>query len=217
MPRLEFDKIGERYYETGIDQVVYYSYTGGKYTDGEAWNGVTNLTENKTGAESNPLYADNTKYLTLRSLEEYGLTIECYTYPTGFEKANGMAEISKGIKILQQARSTFGIAFRTIIGNDTEGESLGYKYHLVYGCSASPSEESNATVNDSPEPKTMSFEIATTPVSVTGFKPTACVVIDTRDFEEGAIQNLEKKLYGDEENKAELPLPDELASILVAA
>lgn len=216
MPRLEFDKIGERFYETGVDQTVYYDYKEGKYTDGEAWNGITTITENKTGAESNPLYADNIKYLNLRSLEEYGLTVECYTYPTGFEKANGIAEIFKGIKILQQARTTFGMSFRTIVGNDTEGESLGYKYHLVYGCSASPSEESNATVNDSPEPKTMSFEIATTPVSVTGFKPTACVIIDTRDFDSAIIKKLEDKLYGDEANKAELPLPDELASILVA-
>ena len=213
MSKIEWDKIGERLYETGVDHVVLYGYTEGKYKNGVAWNGVTNITENKSGAEPSPLYADNIKYLVLKSLEEYGITIECYTYPKEFEKCNGMATLQKGVTIGQQPRSSFGLSFRTLVGNDTEGEAHGYKLHLVYGCDASPSEESNATINDSPEAKTMSFEVTTTPVAVTEHSNTSCIIIDSTQVDKTKLESFEKKLYGAEEgvDGAVLPLPDEVA------
>ena len=214
MPRIEWDKIGERLYETGVDHVVLYEYTEGEYTNGVAWNGVTNITENKSGAEPSPLYADNIKYLVLKSLEEYGITIECYTYPEAFAKCNGMATLEKGVSIGQQPRSSFGLSFRTLIGNDTENESHGYKLHLVYGCDASPSEESNATINDSPEAKTMSFEVTTTPVAVTDHNSTSCIIIDSTQVDKTKLQAFEKILYGDTE-AAKLPLPDAVKEAFV--
>ena len=213
MAKIEWDKIGQRLYETGVDHVVLYEYADGKYKNGVAWNGVTNVTENKSGAEPSPLYADNIKYLVLKSLEEYGITIECYTYPEEFAKCNGIASLQKGVMIGQQPRSSFGLSFRTLIGNDTEGENHGYKLHLVYGCDASPSEESNATINDSPEAKTMSFEITTTPVAVTDHNSTSCIIIDSTAVDKTKLIAFEKKLYGEEEGAdgAILPLPDEVA------
>lgn len=212
MPKIEWDKIGERLYETGVDHVVLYPYEDGEYKHGVPWNGVTNITENKSGAEPSPLYADNIKYLILKSLEEYGLTVECYTYPKEFEECNGIATLEKGVSIGQQPRKSFGLSFRTKIGNDTDGEDHGYKLHLVYGCDASPSEESNATINDSPEAKTMSFEITTTPVAVDGHNNTSTIVIDSTEFkgDTSKLVEFEKILYGDsdEENGAVLPLPD---------
>lgn len=221
MAKIEWDAIGERLYETGVDHVVLYQFEGGKYKKGVAWNGVTNITENKSGAEPSPLYADNIKYLILKSLEEYGLTIECYTYPKEFEACNGIATLEKGVSVGQQPRKTFGLSFRTKVGNDTDGEDHGYKLHLVYGCDASPSEESNATINDSPEAKTMSFEITTTPVAVEGHNNTSTIVIDSTDFE-GDLSKLtafEKKLYGDgeEADGAVLPLPDEVKQAFTEA
>lgn len=211
--KIEFDKIGERLYETGVDHVVLYEYSDGQYTNGVAWNGVTGITENKSGAEPSPLYADNIKYLVLKSLEEYGITIECYTYPKEFEKCNGMATLAKGVTIGQQARSTFGLSFRTRIGNDTVGEDYGYKLHLVYGCDASPSEENNDTINDSPEAKTFSYEVTTTPVAVADYKNTSCVTISSIDTNKTNLEALEKILYGSEEAAPRLPMPDELKTI----
>ena len=217
MPRIEWDKIGERLYETGVDHVVLYPYEDGEYKQGVPWNGITNITENKSGAEPSPLYADNIKYLVLKSLEEYGLTVECYTYPDEFAKCNGIAELQKGVSVGQQPRKSFGLSFRTKIGNDTDGEDHGYKLHLVYGCDASPSEESNATINDSPEAKTMSFEITTTPVAVDGHNNTSTIVIDSTAFKEDNQKLLafEKTLYGEgteaELKGAYLPLPDDVA------
>lgn len=213
MAKIEWDKIGERLYETGIDHVVLYNYVDGAYKNGSAWNGVTALTENKSGAEPSPLYADNIKYLVLKSLEEYGLTLEAYYFPKAFEKCNGIAQIAKGVTIGQQTRETFGLSFRTLIGNDTLGENFGYKLHLAYGCDASPSEESNSTVNESPEAKTLSYEISTTPVAVTGAKPTSCITIDSTECDPEKLAAIEKILYGDEENEPRLPLPDEVAQI----
>ena len=212
MAKIEWDKIGQRLYETGVDHVVLYEYAEGQYKNGVAWNGVTNITENKSGAEPSPLYADNIKYLVLKSLEEYGVTIECYTYPEAFAKCNGMAQLQKGVMIGQQPRSSFGLSFRTLIGNDTDGEKHGYKLHLVYGCDASPSEEANATINDSPEAKTMSFEVTTTPVSVTDHSSTSCIIIDSTAVNAEKLAAFEKTLYGDgDAASATLPLPDAVA------
>lgn len=223
---ISWDKIGERLYETGVDHVVIYGQDeSGMYTNGEAWNGVTNITENKSGAEPTPLYADNIKYLVLKSLEEYGITVECYTYPRLFEKCNGMAELTPGAMIGQQTRASFGMSFRTLVGNDIKHEDYGYKLHLVYGCDASPSEESNATINDSPEAKTMSFEITTTAVDVDDgsgeFRPTSCVTINSVDFADNkeALTKLEDILYGRTASPHDypyLPLPSELKQILTS-
>lgn len=214
MPRIEWDKIGEHFYETGVDRVALYSYADGAYKNGVAWNGVSGITENKSGAEDTPIYADNTKYLNMKSLEEYGVTIECYTYPKEFEKCNGMATLAQGAVLGQQAREIFGLSFRTLLGNDILGDSYGYKIHLVYGCSATPSEESNSTVNDSPEAKTLSYEVSTTPVTVTGFRNTSCVTIDSTEVDKEVLKKLEDILYGSESEEARLPLPDELKTIL---
>ena len=213
MPKIEWDKIGERLYETGLDHVVLYDLVDGAYTNGVAWNGVTSMNENKSGAEPSPLYADNIKYLVLKSIEEYGLTLECYTYPQEFEKCNGVTQLAKGVTIGQQVRNSFGLSFRTLIGNDIVGENFGYKLHLVYGCDASPSEESNSTINDSPEAKTLSYEITTTPVAVKNAKNTSCVTINSTECDSEKLAALEKILYGDEENAPRLPLPDEIATL----
>lgn len=214
---LTWDKIGERLYETGVDHVVIYEYkeTEG-YTNGEAWNGVTNITENKSGAEATPLYADNIKYLVLKSLEEYGVTIECYTYPKLFEKCNGMAELEKGVMAGQQTRSSFGLCFRTLVGNDIDHEDYGYKLHLVYGCDASPSEESNATISDSPEAKTMSFEVTTTPVEIDAqHRQTSCITINSKDVTtQENLKALEEVLYGKESTPPKLPMPTEVVKLI---
>lgn len=220
-----WDKIGERLYETGVDHVVIYELgEDGTYNNGEAWNGVTNITENKSGAEPTPLYADNIKYLVLKSLEEYGITVECYTYPKLFEKCNGMTELVKGAMLGQQTRSSFGLSFRTLVGNDIKHEDYGYKLHLVYGCDASPSEESNSTINDSPEAKTMSFEITTTAVDVgdAQYRPTSCITINSADFgssDASKLKTLEDILYGTSSSSKDapyLPLPSEVKEILTS-
>lgn len=208
--RVEWDKLGERLYETGVDHVVLYQFVDNHYTNGVAWNGVTGITENKSGAEPSPLYADNIKYLVLKSLEEYGITIESYTYPDEFEANNGMEELATGVVIGQQTRSTFGLSFRTMVGNDTEHEAYGYRLHLVYGCDASPSEESNSTINDSPEAKTFSYEISSTPVVMDNGKTTCCVTVDSKKADKTKLKALEDKLYGGPGVAAELPLPDEI-------
>lgn len=215
MSKLVWDKISERFYETGIDRAVLYPATStGTYPKGVVWNGVTGVTESPSGAEATPVYADNQKYLTLMSLEEFGATIEAYTYPKEFEVCDGSAEIAPGVLIGQQNRQTFGLCYRTIKGNDTELDSHGYKIHIIYGCSASPSEKGFQTVNDSPEAITFSWEVTTTPVPVEGFKPTASLVIDSTVVDPTTLAEIEEILYGTAEDEAYLPLPDELMILL---
>ena len=211
--RVEWDKLGERLYETGVDHVVLYQLVDHDYTNGVAWNGVTSVTENKSGAEASPLYADNIKYLVLHSLEEYGITVECYTYPDEFAQNNGMLELASGVSIGQQARAVCGVSFRTLIGNDVQNERYGYKLHLVYNCSASPSEESNATISDSPEAKTMSYEMTCTPVTMRDGATTACVTIDSTKTDKALLAALEDILYGGEGVAARMPQPDEIKSL----
>lgn len=214
MSRLVWDKSGERFFETGVSNGVLYPFAEGAYTTGVAWNGLTAVTESPSGAEATPLYADNIKYLNLMSAEEFGATIEAYTYPDEFKACNGEAEIVPGVSVGQQERQQFGLCYRTILGNDTERNNHGYKLHVVYGCLAAPSERAYATVNDSPEVMTLSWEITTTPVEVTGFKPTSIITIDSTKVAAEKMKALEDLLYGTAEKEAELPLPDKIAEIL---
>lgn len=213
MSKLVWDNTGERLYETGVSKGVLYIPTGGVYSKGVAWNGLTAVTESPSGAEATPLYADDIKYLNLMSNEEFGCTIEAYTYPDEFAECDGSASLVDGVYIGQQARKTFGFCYRTVLGNDTESNDHGYKLHLVYGCLAAPSEKSYATINDSPEAITFSWEVSTTPVNVTGHKPTACITIDSTKADPTKLATLEAKLYGDTSSEAMLPLPDEIAQI----
>lgn len=213
MSKLVWDNTGERLYETGVSKGVLYIPTGGVYSKGVAWNGLTAVTESPSGAEATPLYADDIKYLNLMSNEEFGCTIEAYTYPDEFAECDGSASLVDGVYIGQQARKTFGFCYRTVLGNDTESNDHGYKLHLVYGCLAAPSEKSYATINDSPEAITFSWEVSTTPVNVTGHKPTACITIDSTKVDPTKLAALETKLYGAESTEAMLPLPDEIAQI----
>lgn len=217
MSKLIWDATGERYYETGVKNGVLYVYDAGKYGTGVAWNGLTAVTESPSGAEASPLYADDTKYLELMSNEEFGGTIEAYTYPDEFKVCNGEAELTTGVSIGQQARKSFGFCYRTVIGNDTENNEYGYKLHLVYGAKASVSEKAYATINDSPEAITFSWEFTTTPVAVEGFKPTSIVTIDSTKVAEEKMAALEAKLYGSESEEPTLPLPAEIITILGAA
>ena len=219
MAKLVWDKVGEHLYETGVDHgVLYFPDVQGDYKNGVAWNGLISVSESPSGAEATGQYADNIKYLNLISAEEFGATIEAYTYPPEFEAANGNKELveSSGVYIGQQARSVFGFCYRTMIGNDTDGQEHGYKLHLVYGCQVSPSEKAYQTINDSPEALTFSWELSTTPVNVTGFKPTALLVIDSTKVAKEKLEAIEAKLYGDASNPAVLPKPDEVAEILNA-
>ena len=221
MARIEWDKSGERYYETGVRKgVLYLMEEGGVYPKGVPWNGLTGVTESPSGAEATPLYADDIKYLNLISAEEFGATVEAYTYPDEFKVCNGEAELSKGITIGQQTRKTFGLCYRTVIGNDIENENYGYKLHLLYGCVAAPSERAYATVNDSPEAITFSWEIKTTPVNVNidgkDFKPTATLTIDSDKVDAEKLAALEDILYGTEEAEARMPLPAEIAQLFAA-
>lgn len=225
--KLKWDQSGERFYETGTDRGVFYSYkvtneaTGStpaeyKYTDGEAWNGLTSVTQSPSGAESTPLYADNTKYIELTSAEDFGGTIEAYTYPDGFAKCNGEASLVAGITIGQQERMPFGFSYRTKLGNDVLGDSYGYKIHLVYGAKAAPSEKAYTTVNDSPEAITFSWEFTTTPVAVAGFKPAAHLEIDSSKVDKDKLADFEAKLYGSGSEEATMPLPDEVLAFFKA-
>lgn len=215
MARLEWDKTGERFYETGTDRgVLYPTADGGEYGNGVPWNGLTAVTESPSGAEATALYADNTKYLSLMSVEEFGATLEAYTYPDEFAECDGSASIAKGVVIGQQERKSFGLSYRTKVGNDIEGDDLGYKIHIIYGVKASPSEKSYATINDSPEAVTFSWELTTTPVNVAGFKPTASITIDSTKANPTDLKSLEDILYGDSDNEPRLPLPDEIATIM---
>ena len=218
MSKIIWDNIGEHLYETGVDHgVLYVQDASGAYPNGVAWNGLTAVTESPSGAESTPLYADNIKYLNLVSAEEFGATIEAYTYPAEFAECNGEATLAKGINLGQQTRKTFGMCYRTTMGNEIEGNAYGYKLHLIYGAQASPSEKAYATINDSPEAITFSWEVTTTPVPVENFKPTSYVVIDSKSIDADKLAALEAILYGDESTDARLPLPNEIAQLMSAA
>ena len=212
--KLVWDEVGKRFYETGVNKGVLYPQSAeGAYPKGVAWNGLTAVTESPSGAEATPLYADNIKYLTLMSAEEFGATIEAYTYPNEFGACNGEADLIEGVSIGQQSRKAFGMSYQTRVGNDVDSE-LGYKIHLIYGAKAAPSEKAYATINDSPEAITFSWEVTTTPVEVTGFKPTASLVIDSTKVEAEKLAAIEKVLYGDTDVEARLPLPDEVLQII---
>lgn len=214
MSKLVWDQTSERLYETGVDRGVVYPQEGGSYPKGAAWNGLINVTLSPSGAEATPLFANNRKYLNLISVEELGGSIEAYTYPEEFGVCNGEAELAKGVTLGQQKRKPFGFAFRNLIGNDSDGTAYGYKIHLIYGATAAPSEDANATVNDSPEAKTMSWEFSTTPVDVSGFEPTASITIDSTKVDAEKLAALEAVLYGSESEEARLPLPDEVATLI---
>lgn len=214
MAKLVWDQTGERLYETGVKNCVLYIPTDGVYSKGVAWNGITAVNESPSGAEPNPLYADDIKYLNLMSTEEFGASIEAYTYPDEFAQCDGSASIAKGVSIGQQTRKTFGLCYRTTLGNDTEGNDYGYKLHFIYGALASPSEKAYATINDSPEAITFSWEISTTPVEVTGYKPTASLTIDSTAANPTKLAALEDILYGTQETEARLPLPNEIATLM---
>ena len=216
MSKIVWDKTGERYYETGVNHGVLYVKNGDTYEEGVAWNGLTAVTESPSGAEASPLYADNIKYLNLVSNEEFGGTIEAYTYPDEFKVCNGEAELATGVVIGQQSRKEFGFCYRTTMGNDTLGNDYGYKLHIVYNALAAVSEKAYATINDSPEAITFSWEFTTTPVEVEGFKPTACVTIDSTKVDKTKLTALEAKLYGSESEEPTLPSPAEIATMFAA-
>jgi hypothetical protein len=215
MAALVWDAIGDRYYETGVDRgVLYIPDVGGAYSTGVAWNGLTSVTESPTGAEATAQYADNIKYLNLLSAEEFAATIEAFTYPDEFAQFDGLATPEPGVMVGQQARRTFGLSYRTRIGNDLEGDDLGYKIHLVYGCQASPSEKAYNTVNDTPEAITFSWEVSTTPVPVTGLRPTSLITIDSRLVDPADLTAFELIIYGDTAIVPSLPMPDAVITAL---
>lgn len=221
MSKLKWDQTGERLYETGVRNGVLYPLgSNGTYPKGVAWNGLTAVTESPSGAEATPLYADDIKYLNLMSTEEFGATIEAYTYPDEFAECDGSAALATGVQIGQQARKTFGLCYRTALGNDVVGNDYGYKLHIIYGALAAPSEKAYATINDSPEAITFSWEVTTTPVNVTGFKPTASITIDSTKANATKLAALEEILYGKDAAsggqavEARLPLPDEIAQLM---
>lgn len=223
MPKLTWDNIGERTYETGVDHGILFPQKNGLYPKGVAWSGLTSVAENPSGAEDNAVYADNIKYLNIKSAEDFGATIECVTYPDEWAQCNGMAEMVPGVMLGQQARNTFGLAYRTRIGNDTAGDSYGFKLHLIYGCSASPSSITYSTVSESVEPNTFSFEISTTAIPVEGndtdgkpFRPVASITIDSTKIDETKLQSLLDVLEGTEDTESRLPLPNEIKTILAA-
>ena len=217
MSKLIWDATGERYYETGVKNgVLYLKDAQGAYNTGVAWNGLTAVTESPSGAEASPFYADDIKYLNLMSAEEYGVTIEAYTYPDEFAECDGSAALATGVYIGQQTRKPFGLCWRTVLGNDVENNDYGYKLHIMYEGLAAPSEKAYATINDSPEPITFSWEVTTTPVTVAGFKPTASITIDSTKVDEAKLTALEAILYGTEDQEPRLPLPDEIATLMGA-
>lgn len=221
MSKLVWDQVGQRFYETGVDHCVLYPQKEGAYPLGVAWNGIISISENPSGAEDSPQYADNIKYLNLKGTEEFGATVECYTYPDEWMECDGSAEAAPGVMVMQQKRNTFGLVYRTRVGNDTSGDSLGYKLHLIYACSASPSERSYSTVNDSPEANTFSYEISTTAVPVsftledgTELRPTSAIVIDSTKTAKAKLTALEDTLFGTEDAEPRLPMPDEVLTMM---
>lgn len=214
MAPLTWDLVGERFYETGVDHgVLYLPDQAGIYNTGFAWNGLTTVTESPSGAEASPQYADNIKYLNMISAEEFGATIEAFTYPDEFAQCDGTALPNPGVAIGQQGRKMFGLSFRTRKGNDVEGSDFGYKLHLIYGAQAAPSEKAYATINDSPEAIAFSWDVTTTPVPVTGHKPTALIVIDSTVVDEANLTSLEALLYGAASTPAALPTPDAVIAL----
>lgn len=215
MAKLVWDKTGERFYETGVKKgVLYPQAAGGTYPKGVPWNGLTAVTESPSGAEPTPLYADDIKYLNLMSVEEFGATVEAYTSPDEFAECDGRASIAKGVSIGQQKRKAFGMSYVTTLGNDVDGNSHAYQIHLIYGALAAPSEKAYASINDSPEAMTLSWELSTTPVEVPGFEPTASVTIDSRTTPAAKLTALEAILYGSESEDARLPLPSEIITLV---
>jgi len=217
MSKIVWDEVGKRFYETGIKQgVLYPQDASGTYPSGVAWNGLVSVTESPSGAEASPQYADDTKYVELMSTEEFGATIEAYTYPEEFGQCDGTAELAPGALIGQQSRKGFGLCYRTTIGNDILGNDLGYKLHLIYGAKAAPSEKAYSSINDSPELITFSWEVTTTPISVTGHKPTSTLTIDSTKVDATKLAALEDLLYGTASNPAKLPTPNEVLTLLSA-
>lgn len=223
MSKLKWDTVGERFYETGVDHGVLYPILNGAYANGTAWSGLTSVAENPSGAENNPFYADNIKYLNIQGAEDFGATVECYTFPDEWAACNGQKELAPGVMIAQQTRRTFGLSYRTKVGNDTDGLDHAYKIHLVYGATASPSPVTYSTVNESPEPNTFSFELSTTavPVTVTDsegnkFSAAASLTIDSRTTDTTKLKALEDILYGTDDMEARLPLPDEIFELMSA-
>ena len=215
MPKLKWDQTGERLYETGIDKVVLFPMEStGQYGQGVAWNGITAVNESPSGAEATPLYANNGKYLNLISNEDFAATIEAFMYPDEFEECDGSKEIAPGVVIGQQKRKVFGLAYRTLLGNDVDGNDHGYKLHLVYGCLAAPSEHNHSSVNDNPEAGTMSWSVSTTPVEVADAKPTATVTIDSTKADKAKLKKLEDRLYGTDQAESKLPLPAEVITLM---
>lgn len=217
MSKIVWDAIGDHIFETGVrNGVLYLKGAEGTYNTGVAWNGLTSVSESPEGAEPTDLYADDIKYLTLMSAENFKATIEAYTYPVEFEECDGSATIAKGVVIGQQPRKPFGLCYRTAIGNDTDGNEHGYKLHIVYGCLASPSEKQYSTINDSPEAITFSWEVSATPVNVPGKKPAATLIIDSTKADKSKLTDLEAILYGSESDEPRLPLPDEIATLMAS-
>ena len=224
MAKLVWDNTGERFYETGVKKGVLYPVVNGAYPKGVAWNGLTAVTESPSGAEANPIYADDIKYLELRSAEEFGATVEAYTYPDEFALCDGSASIATGVTIGQQPRKPFGLCYQTIIGNDVDMDAHGYKLHIIYNAMASPSERAYQTVNDSPEAVTFSWEMTTTPIAVNDdYKPTACLTIDSTKADATKLKALEDILYGTdgtgggEGTEPRLPLPAEIITLMATA
>ena len=215
MAKLVFDGVGSRFFETGVKNgVLFVQSADGEYENGVVWNGLTAVTESPSGAEATPLYADDMKYVVLYSTEEFGATIEAYTYPEEFEQCDGSAQLGTGVVIGQQQRKSFGLVYKTVIGNDVQGQELGYKIHIIYGAKAAPSEKAFATINDSPEAVTFSWEVSTVPVPVEGHRPTSTLVIDSTKVDAEKLAAIEAKLFGSESEESTLPLPDEIANML---
>lgn len=215
MARLVWDEVGSRFFETGVKNgVLYVQNDEGGYNNGVVWNGLTAVTESPSGAEETPLYADDIKYVVFYSNEEFGATIEAYTYPEEFEQCDGSAELIEGVKVGQQARRSFALVYRTALGNDIQGQDAGYKLHIIYGAKAAPSEKAYATVNDSPEAVTFSWEVSTVPVNVSGLKPTSTVVIDSTKCDPEVLAEIENVLFGSSDQEARLLLPDEIKGLM---
>ena len=217
MAKLVWDDAGKHLYETGVKMGVFYPLTAGTYPKGYVWNGLSTVTESPSGAEANDQYADDIKYISIRSAEEFGATIECFTFPDEFMACDGLGTLAEGVTVGQQSRKPFGFCYRTVLGNDTELNDYGYKLHLIYNATASPSEKEYSSINDSPEAIAFSYEITTTPINVTGLKPTAKVEVDSTKVSVTGLAALEKVLYGEEGvggSDARLPLPDEVKTLV---